>query len=132
MNNGYIYIRNHIYYNIDNVCKLGKTKNIVNRDYSYATSEYKRGEFILVIEILNDQIYDDTYVEKLLQRYFKNYHLKKDGGSEFYNNKIINEIILFLSKTNIKFRVLSKEEINNIIKTEHIKILLGVEKVLLI
>lgn len=123
MNNGYIYVRNHIYYSIDNVCKLGKTRNIVNRDFSYATGEYKRGEFILVIEILNDQFYDDTYVEKLLQRYFKNYHLKKNGGSEFYSNEIIKKIVLFLLKTKIKFKELLKEEINDLIKTEHIKIL---------
>jgi superfamily II DNA or RNA helicase len=123
MNNGYIYIRTHEYYNNDNICKLGKTKNIYNRDFTYATSEYKRGEFILIIEILNDQIYDDTFVEKLLQKYFKNYHSKSNGGNEFYNNKIINEIVLFLLTTKIKFKVLSNEEINNLIKTEHIKIL---------
>jgi hypothetical protein len=66
-NNGYIYIRYHHYYN--NICKLGKTKNIYDRDTTYATSEYIRGYFILVIEILNNQIYDDTFVEKLLQKY---------------------------------------------------------------
>jgi hypothetical protein len=65
MNNGYNYIRTHKYYNYDNICKLGKTKNISNRDYCYATGEYKRGKFILVIEILDNQLYDDTYVEKL-------------------------------------------------------------------
>ena len=108
-NNGYIYIRCHLYYDIDNICKLGKTKNISNRDNTYATGEYKRGYFELVIKILS---HDDTIVEKILQKYFKNFHLKIDGGSEFYNKQIINEIIPFLLKTSIKFKVLTKEEIN--------------------
>jgi superfamily II DNA or RNA helicase len=121
--NGFIYIRNHIYYINDNICKLGKTKNIPERDNNYATSEYRRGKFELVIEILNNQIYDDTYIEKLLQKYFKKYHSKINGGTEFYQNKIIDEIVPFLSKTIIKFRVLTEEEINNLTHIKRIKLL---------
>ena len=51
------YIRQHIYYNNDNICKLGKTKNIPERDNTYATGEYRRGKFSLVIEILNKITY---------------------------------------------------------------------------
>ena len=101
---GFIYIRHHLYYENDKICKLGKTKNILDRDNNYATGEYIRGYFVLVIEILDKQIYDDTYVEKLLQKYFKNYHIKKDGGCEFYQNKIIDEIIPFLKKTGFALR----------------------------
>jgi len=119
-NNGFVYVRQHIYYDNDKICKLGKSKNISDRDNSYATNEYKRGNFGLVIEISNNQTYDDTYVEKLLQRYFKNYHSKIDGGSEFYQKKIINEIVPFLSNTSIKFKVLSEEDINNLIHQERI------------
>ncbi len=121
MNNGYIYIRQHIYYKNDNICKLGKTKNIPDRDNCYATGEYIRGYFILVIEILNDQIYDDTYVEKLLQKYFRNYHIKYNGGSEFYKSNIIDEIELFLIKTPIKFKILTETEIINLVHVERIK-----------
>jgi superfamily II DNA or RNA helicase len=120
-NNGFVYVRQHIYYDNDKICKLGKSKNIPDRDNGYATGEYKRGKFGLVIEISNNQKYDDTYVEKLLQRYFKNYHSKIDGGSEFYQNKIINEIVPFLSNTSIKFKLLSEEEINNLIHQERIR-----------
>jgi predicted helicase len=120
-NNGYIYIRQHIYYENDKICKLGKSKNIPDRDNAYATGEYKRGKFVLVIEILNNQTSDDTYVEILLQQHFKNYHSKIDGGSEFYQNKIIDEIVPFLSSTFIKFKVLTEEEINNLIHQERIK-----------
>jgi superfamily II DNA or RNA helicase len=120
-NNGFVYVRQNIYYKNDKICKLGKSKNIPDRDNCYATSEYRRGKFELVIEISNNQIFDDTYVEKLLQRYFKNYHSKIDGGSEFYQNKIIDEIVPFLSMTKIKFKVLTEEEINNLIYKERIR-----------
>jgi len=121
LNNGYIYIRYHSSYENNQICKLGKTNNIINRDSTYATSEYERGKFILVIELLNNQKYDDTYVEKLLQKYFKKYHSKKNGGSEFYQNDIIKEIEPYLSTTTIKFKVLSEEEIKNIIYQGRIK-----------
>jgi len=120
-NNGFVYVRQHIYYENDKICKLGKSKNIPDRDNGYATGEYRRGKFGLVIEISNNQIFDDTYVEILLQRYFEHYHSKIDGGSEFYQNKIINEIVPFLSTTKIKFKVLSEEEINNLIHQERIR-----------
>ena len=120
-NNGFVYVRQHVYYENDKICKLGKSKNIPDRDNGYATGEYRRGKFRLVIEISNNQIFDDTYVEILLQRYFKNYHSKIDGGSEFYQNKIIDEIVPFLSTTKIKFKVLSEEEINNLIHQERIR-----------
>jgi superfamily II DNA or RNA helicase len=120
-NNGFVYVRQHVYYENDKICKLGKSKNIPDRDNGYATGEYRRGKFGLVIEISNNQIFDDTYVEILLQRYFKNYHSKIDGGSEFYQNKIIDEIVPFLSTTKIKFKVLSEEEINNLIHQERIR-----------
>jgi len=120
-NNGFVYVRQHVYYENDKICKLGKSKNISNRDNGYATGEYRRGKFGLVIEISNNQIFDDTYVEILLQKYFKNYHSKIDGGSEFYQNKIIDEIVPFLSMTKIKFKVLLEDEINNLIHQERIR-----------
>ena len=109
MNNGYIYLRNHNSY--INVYKLGRTKILYYRDFNYATGEYIRGKFIFVIKILDNQKYDDIYVENLLQKYFKHYHLQKDGGCEFYNKQIINEIIPLLESTNIKFKVLTEKEI---------------------
>ena len=128
LNNGIIYIRHHSSYDNNKICKLGKTKNIIDRDNTYATSEYERGKFILAIELLNNQKYDDTYVEQLLQKYFKKYHSKKNGGSEFYQNDIIDEIEPFLSTTIIKFKVLSEEEINNLIYQERIRKLIELLK----
>ena len=92
MNNGYIYLRSHVNYDLYNVFKLGRTKNITNRDSTYITGELIKGFFILVIEILSNQKYDDIYVEKILKNNFKHYHIQKNGGKEFYSKNIINEI----------------------------------------
>jgi len=121
---GYIYIRNHTSYDEYNCCKLGKADNIPNRDGVYATGEIKRGYFELVIEMDNSNI---TLIEKMLQRYFNSlgFHIKFDGGNEFYNTEIINLIIPYLEKTNIKFKVLSKNEIDNLIRTHYIKKLIA-------
>lgn len=111
----FIYIRYHSSYL--NYCKLGKTDNIITRDNNYATGEHIRGYYELVIDILN---YENTLVEKILQRYFKNYNVVHNAGKEFFDKKIINEIIPFLNKTNIKFNILSKDDINNLIRNEQL------------
>ena len=116
---GYIYIRSDTSNHLDNVCKLGQTSNIPDRDFQYATGEYIRSSFIKVIEIL-DEKYNHIYVEKLLQRYFKIYHMKKNGGNEFYKNEIIDLIEPFLNKTIIKFKVLTNDEINELTTTYRI------------
>jgi len=113
LNNGYIYVRINNIHNNSNVCKLGRTINLGQRDHTYATGEYIRGEFIIVIEILQQSHYNDKYVENLLQNNFKYYHTKKNGGNEFYDIKIIDSIIPFLQTTNIKFNILPKDDILN-------------------
>jgi hypothetical protein len=61
---GYIYIRNHPSYDIENCCKMGKTNNIPERDTQYATGEIKRGYFETVYEV---PIEKTGFIEKLLQ-----------------------------------------------------------------
>lgn len=65
--NGYVYIRNHEIYDKYDVCKLGITDNIPNRESTYFTSEYKSGYFNLVIEI---DIKHMKIIEKMLHSYF--------------------------------------------------------------
>jgi superfamily II DNA or RNA helicase len=115
---GYIYLRQHENYDIYDIYKLGRTINFMNRDSTYSTGEYKRGKFIFALEILenNNKNINSEYVEKLLQKYFKNYHKIFDGGIEFYNKEIINEIEPLLNKTFIKFIKLTTEEIDIINK----------------
>ena len=50
--NGYIYVRNHPSYDVDDACKMGKANNISERDTQYATGEIKRGYFDAVFEVI--------------------------------------------------------------------------------
>ena len=117
MTKGYIYLRSHESYSKYNVYKLGKTKNIPERDSQYITNEFIRGKFIFVIELFN---IEDSIVEKVLQRYFKSYHRKFNGGVEFYDIKILDEIVHFLDKTIIEYKILNDDEINNLCRIKRI------------
>ena len=112
----YIYVRNHSSYDEYEGCKLGKTNNIPERDIQYATGEIKRGSFELVIQMESEKT--SILVEKLLQHNFNclGYHIQKDGGTEFYKRYIIDKIVPYLKKTNLNFKVLSQEEIKNLIR----------------
>jgi len=116
--NGYLYIRINELYQKYNSCKFGITECIINRDGVYTTGEIKRGYFELVVQIPYDKM---KILEKLLQNYFKslNLHIIYDGGTEFFKNDIIKLVIPFLQKINIKFKVLSRNEINNLIRKSH-------------
>lgn len=115
---GYIYIRNHFSYNIDNVYKLGKTINIPERDTLYATGEVKRGYFETVFEVPFKQL---NIIERLLQYELKEYNIKYDAGTEFYDTIIINFIEPFFMKMNIQYKKLTNEEINNLLRIYIIK-----------
>lgn len=119
---GYIYIRSNI---IPNICKLGQTNNIPDRDSQYATSEYIREQFLLVIEII-DIKHNHIFVEKILQKYLSIYHMKNTGGNEFYNITIINMIVPFLDKTNILYNILTNEQIKNLIHTHRMNKIIAI------
>lgn len=114
---GYIYIRFHSSYDEYNACKLGKTNNIPDRDSQYVTGEIIRGYFPIVFEIHLEKM--DT-IEKILQDNFIHLHIQLDGGTEFYDKKIIYIIEPFLCKNNIKYRKLSEQEIGNLVRCKRI------------
>ena len=114
---GYIYVRNHPSYDVENSCKLGKTENIPDRDTQYATGEIRRGWFEPVFEL-----YFSTHiVEKLLQNEFSNLNIKFNGGTEFYDKQIINMIEPFFQKNNIKYKKLCNQEIDLLIRKNRLK-----------
>lgn len=115
MNIGYIYIRTNEYWDVYNVFKLGKTLSIPDREQTYITSEIKRGSYIMVFEI-DECILDE--VEKQLQIYFNklDLNIKFNGGIEFYKKEIINNIIPYFDENNIKYKLLSREEIDGLIR----------------
>lgn len=111
---GYIYVRVHESYN--DACKLGMTNNIPDRDSQYATGEMKRGYFDMVFEVEHA-----IMIERLLQYEFKSYNIKYDAGTEFYNKKIISLIEPYLMLHNFKYKLLSKQEINNLNRSNRLK-----------
>jgi predicted helicase len=115
---GYIYVRSHESYDKYNVYKLGIASNIPERDSQYATSEIKRGKFILVIEVFINQM---DVIEKMLHNRFDNLHVQFDGGTEFYKREIISLIVPYLENIGFEFRKLTKEEIDNLTRTERTK-----------
>jgi hypothetical protein len=108
-NLGYIYIRNHISYKDYNIYKLGETKNLYLRDSTYSTGEYIRGSYILILKMLSKS---SILIERILKNYFKNLNKRNSGGTEFFDNKIIDEITIFLDKQNIKYKKLDINQIN--------------------
>ena len=116
--NGYIYIRNHSSYDVENVCKMGKTNDIPQRDTQYATGEIKRGYFEVVFEV---SIKSMGFIERLLQYEFRDLNIKYDAGTEFYDKKIINFIEPCLYKLEYKYKKLSKQEINNLLRCNRVR-----------
>jgi predicted helicase len=126
--NGYLYVRTHESYYKYNACKTGIADNIPDRDSTYATGEIKRGIFDIVIEIPKDKM---RIIEKILQTYFNTlgFHIKFNGGKEFYKRDIINLIVPYLEKTNIPFKVLSKQEIENLVRCNRIRKIVDKQKI---
>lgn len=115
---GYIYIRNHISYDIENACKLGITKNIPERDDQYVTGELRRGFFSSVYEIPKNKLLS---LEKLLHHEFSKLHIFYNGGTEFFDKKIIILVEPFLINLGINYKKLTKEEIESLIRKYRLK-----------
>jgi superfamily II DNA or RNA helicase len=117
---GYLYIRSHASYDQYDACKLGITMNIPERDSVYSTGEIKRGFFAHVVEIPFEQM---KQIEGMLKKYFTSlgFNVKYDGGTEFFKKDIMSQIVPYLEKININFKVLSKEEIENLLRTYRIR-----------
>ena len=115
MNIGYIYIRANELWDSYDVFKLGKTISIPDREQTYITSEIKSGTYVMVFEI--DLIILDS-IEKKLQTHFNqlNLHVKFNAGIEFYKKEIINIIIPYFDDNNVKYKMLSKDEIESLIR----------------
>ena len=116
--NGYIYVRNHPSYDVDDACKMGKAKNIPERDGLYATGEIKRGYFEAVFEVPNEKM---GIVERKLQKEFREFNVKYDAGIEFYNKKIITLIEPYLITIGIKYRKLTKQEISDLVRCNRVR-----------
>jgi len=116
--NGYIYVRKHPSYDVDDACKMGKANNIPERDTQYATGEIKRGYFEAVFEVPIEKM---GIVERLLQNEFRELNVKYDAGTEFYNKKIITLIEPYLITLGIRYRKLTKQEISDLVRCNRVR-----------
>jgi hypothetical protein len=112
MTSGYIYIRTSEFNDAYGICKMGKTDNIPNRDHQYATNEFNRGIFTIIIEV--DLMTLDN-LEKQLQNNFKQLHMQQNGGTEFYDKAIIDLIVPYFVDNKIPHKLLSQDEINSLV-----------------
>ena len=115
---GYIYLRNHEAYDKYDLCKIGKTENIPERDTTYVTGEVMRGKFTIVFEVPHKQM---NIIERHLNMKFADLNKRFDGGIEFYNKKIIELIEPYLIELNIKYKKLTEDEIDKLIRINRIK-----------
>jgi len=117
--NSYIYIRIHESYNNYNLCKLGSTGNIPERNDVYKTSEIKKGKFISVYEIFKP--IKIIIIENLLKTKLELYNLKINAGNEFFDKIIIDKIEEIFINHNIQYKKLTEDEINSLIRKHRIK-----------
>jgi superfamily II DNA or RNA helicase len=119
---GYIYAREHEAYDLYGVCKLGKTQNITNRETTYITGEFVKGDFSYVFEVPLAKM---SLAEAKLGEDFKSFHERNFnvgrgfGGKEFYKKEIIPLIKEQLQKHGIEARQLTCDEINSIVRKEY-------------
>ena len=111
----YIYIRSNEYWSSRGLVKVGGTTNIPNRDSGYITVEINRGKFELVLEVYEPF----NKIENVIKTHFKQLHFYHDAATELYNSEIMNEIIPFLNNCSIKFKILSENEINKLIRKKY-------------
>ena len=115
---GYIFIRNHWTYSRNNCVRVGKTSDLSIHDAICTRDELEKGWYELAFEINISKL---DIVKKVLFNYFKSYNFKGTGGSQFYNIKILDEIIPYISKLNIPFKLLSASDILTILSSSTVK-----------
>jgi superfamily II DNA or RNA helicase len=115
---GYIYVRIHESYEKYEACKVGKAENIPDRDSQYATGEIVRGEFKDVYEVKYE---DMSKIEEKIQERFKEMKVYRNGGTEFYNKRIMEKIEEYLRESEYDYKKLNKEEIDNLTRKDRKK-----------
>lgn len=115
---GYIYVRTHSSYDLENACKMGKTISIPERDTQYATGEVRRGYLELVFEVPLDEL---EILERLLQKKFCALHIIYDGGEEFYDTEIMTLIEPIFITRGVLYRKLTKQEISELVRISRVR-----------
>jgi hypothetical protein len=127
----YIYIRDNDWYKKLKVYKVGITTSIKDRSNTYITGELHRGFYVKIYE-LNITRCKLNLIDKLIKNKFEDYNIYDNGGKEFYNRLIINEIEPYLKKLNIKYVSKTEDELTRLNRENNysqlIKKLLNLQK----
>lgn len=115
---GYIYIREHESYDKYNACKIGITTNIPDRENVYITNEIKKGEFTYVFEVKREQM---RLIENLIHQHFRVFHIRYNGGTEFFRKNIVVHLEPYFKYLGIEYRLLEKREISHLLRRERVK-----------
>jgi superfamily II DNA or RNA helicase len=110
----YIYIRDNEWYSKLDIYKVGITTSIKDRNSSYITTEFIKGSFIKIIELININNIKLKIIDKYLKNHFKYLHKYFNGGTEFYDRTIINKIEHVLNSININYRIINDNELKYI------------------
>ena len=113
LNKSYIYIRDNTWYSSENIFKVGISTSIKDRNNTYITGELYRGFYIKIYE-LDISPQKLKLIDNLFKKDFKHLNIYFDGGTEFYDRCIINDIEPFLNKYNIKFKLVNEDELKRI------------------
>ena len=97
--NTYIYIRINEYWSNKKIVKLGKTNNPNDRESSYITSEPDKGRFVKIYLV------NDINTEEYLKIKFEQYNYKGTGGTEFFDECIIDKIEDEMNKLDIDYKL---------------------------
>lgn len=95
---------------------MGITTSLKDTEIAYIVGEYIRGKYLLVIEIKSNI----RLIDRKIRYNFRNYNKYKKGETRFYKRNIINLVIPYMESLNIKFKKLTEEEINNLIKIDKV------------
>lgn len=122
----YIYIRLTPYYIFKQLCKLGITYNLTDRESTYITSEPDKGFYVSVykLTLVNPSTLLSQIDNQLKNDYvLASHHYYNGGGTEFYSNKIIDILESILNNyIPNQYTKLSQEDIDEIQRTERIEI----------
>jgi predicted helicase len=107
---GTIYVYLNEWFQQNNVEKHGISTDEVRRKATYKTGEIRSGNYVLVIKIPINKL---KLLDNLLKNELQKHNVRFDGGTEFYTPNAKDLIEPYLQTLNIKYYILSQNEIDD-------------------
>ena len=104
----YWYVRRTEWWNQHSAVKLGQTKNLKGRESTYKTGEIIKGEYTLVIKCKVQSRSKRYSLDVDSKDYFAPRHIDLGGGSEFYHESVVDDIIPWLISHNLDIQIITE------------------------